>query len=140
MEEYLQLIYCRYSSMIFFVLLTTYPLPPRFFTFSVMDTSSNASLLFVAGIMVTNQPISVPFVSVCDCLISAVPVFPRRSTPSMFAACHVPEGSLITCRIASFTVFTACLVNIVSFNTCFFDPFSLTRYGFSILPLLENAV
>ena len=56
----------------------------------------------------------------------------------MFAACPVPEGSLITCRIASFTVFTACLVNIVSFNTCFFDPFSLIRYGFSILPLLEN--
>ena len=28
------------------------------------------------GLTDTNQPISVPFVSVCDCLISAVPVFP----------------------------------------------------------------
>ena len=126
--------------MIFFVLLTTYPLPPRFFTFSVMDTSSNASLLFVAGIMVTNQPISVPFVSVCDCLISAVPAFPRTIYPFYVRCVSRTRGSLITCRIASFTVFTACLVNIVSFNTCFFDPFSLTRYGFSILPLLENAV
>ena len=126
--------------MIFFVLLTTYPLPPRFFTFSVMDTSSNASLLFVAGIIVTNQPISVPFVSVCDCLISAVPVFPRRSTPSIFAACPVPEESLITCRIASFTVFTASLVNTFSFNICFFDFFSLIRYGFNIVPSFKNAV